>query len=275
MSRLLNQTATTGSPRPGNVQRSMTTWKRVAGAQIALALLQAILVLATPFAWFRFYGYDAFGLKDSTMWVLAVVIVITALAVAWTGYMWGWNASNMAPARNAWLSLVIGALDWIWFIWAVLEVRNRIDYWSTFATGRYYWWPGTASYAVLVGALAFTAIGCAAVWLTRPSEPWSPSPSAPSAPQSGSRQPGWQAPLPPQSLGGSPGPQVSGQGWSPSPEPGQAPAYSPPPTYSPPSGGAPFAPIQAAPTEVRPGIVSEPRRRTSGDTGEHEPRPDQ
>ncbi len=44
---------------------------------------------------------------------------------------------------------------------------------------------------------------------------------------------------------------MSNQGWSPTPDPGRAPAYAPPPTYTPPpyAPGGQFGAIQAAPQQ--------------------------
>jgi hypothetical protein len=161
----LNQVAT--PPRP-SIQ------KAVSAIQIGLALLQAVLVMTTPFAWFKFYGYGAFGIgfdDSASTGLLMVVIAITAVALVAFAYLWGWSGSAAAAAKYARLTMIAGVSEWIWVVSVVLDVWNRITYHSTFAFEGYNWWLGTASYAVVIGAIAFTALGFAAVQLTRPVAP--------------------------------------------------------------------------------------------------------
>ncbi len=70
--------------------------KALPGLQIALALLSVILILATPFASFRFYGYGAFNLADTNTELVAGAVVISTLAIAYSGYMMGWKVSGLA-----------------------------------------------------------------------------------------------------------------------------------------------------------------------------------
>ena len=144
--------------------------KVVSALQIGVALLSALLVLLTPFAWFKFHGYGAFAIgfnENATTSLLAVVIAITGVFVAWTAYMWGWKSST-AAAKFARISLIASAWEWIWLFSLVVDVWNRIDYHATFAFEGYRWWLGTASYSAIIATVVLTVLGVVAVQLARP-----------------------------------------------------------------------------------------------------------
>jgi hypothetical protein len=65
------------------------------------------------------------------------------------------------------LTLVLGAVQWLWALLVVLSVWNQIIYHSSFAIDGYYWWVDAASYAVLLGAIVFTIMGFIAVRTTK------------------------------------------------------------------------------------------------------------
>jgi hypothetical protein len=176
------------------LRASRTSAKAVSSAQIGLAIVLLVLTFASPFALFEYHGYGIFWISftDNTATsLLSAIIALSALALGYSGYMWGWRSSGRTAARFAIMTLVLGAWQWVLVLAVVLEMWARITSYATFAYQGYYWWAGTASYAVLVGAVSFSVIGLVAVWLTR-SEP---SPAAPSqaqlAPAAGLAYSGW------------------------------------------------------------------------------------
>lgn len=138
--------------------------------QILLALVLAILVLTTPFAGFKFYGYGAFGIyanENTSTALLAFCITLTTLAIAYAGYMWGWKSSGQTAAKYAKITLSLAALEWVWVIFGYLVVSNDIVYHASYAFHGYSAWVDVASYGVVLGAILFTIIGVLANRMTR------------------------------------------------------------------------------------------------------------
>jgi hypothetical protein len=145
------------SSRPAILPRT-EFGKTLPGVQVSLAILSAILVLATPFAWFRFHGHGAFSLADTNTDLVAGAVVITDLGIAYCGYVMGWKALGREAAKYAKLTLCLGAIQWLWVLSLVPAIWADITHHASFATSDYYWWLDSASYAVLAGAILFTAL---------------------------------------------------------------------------------------------------------------------
>jgi len=158
--------------------------KFLPGLQVFLAIVSVILVLTTPFAWFKFYGYGAFALKNTDTDLLAGLVVLTTLGIAYSGYMMGWGASGQGATRYAKWTLYLGAFQWVLVFFIVIAVYSDIIYNASFSTEGYYWWLDAASYAVVLGAILFTILGVIALFRSRVPSPFpsaqTPFPAAPS-----------------------------------------------------------------------------------------------
>jgi hypothetical protein len=177
------------------------TARLVSGLQIGLALVLLILTFATPFVWFEYVGYDSFAIgfaEKGTTVLLSVAIALTSLALAAAGLRWGWGAPGPTAARFARMTLFLGCWGWLLFFSAVLIMWNRVLSYAAFAWQGYYWWVGTAAYALLVGAILFPIIGMVAIRLTRsrgsPAYRLPAQPSAAIAPADGGWRPGHWVP---------------------------------------------------------------------------------
>ena len=135
--------------------------------QIFLAFVAVILVLATPFAYFRFEGYAAFAVGNTDTQLVAAAVVITVLAFAYTAYMLGWKFLGQKAALYAKMNLYLGAIQWVWVISLVMGLWSQLTYHETFAFNGYSWWLGASSYAVLLGAIFFTITGFIAFRMNR------------------------------------------------------------------------------------------------------------
>ena len=135
--------------------------------QIFLAFVAVILVLATPFAYFRFTGYAAFAVGNLETQLVAAAVVITVLGIAYTAYMLGWKFLGQKAAVYAKMNLYLGAFQWLWVISLVTGLWSQITYHETFAFNGYSWWLGASSYAVVLGAILFTITGFIAFRMNR------------------------------------------------------------------------------------------------------------
>jgi len=143
--------------------------KLISGIQITIALVVVILVIATPFAFFKYSGYGAFVMGNNEIKLVAAAIAITTLAIAYSGYVWGWKSLEKTTSRYAKMTLILGAFQWIWVLSMGLALWNEIIYNSTFSIGLggYSWWLGTASYATVLGAIILTITGLIAARLAK------------------------------------------------------------------------------------------------------------
>ena len=142
----------------------------VAGMQIVLAVIVSVLTLTTPFVHFEYSGYSSFGIGfpgNFATQMLSIFIVASLLALAFSAYMWAWRASEETTRKFGRATLVLGCVQWGWVLFVILCMWSRILYWASFAGHGYYWWVGTATYAVLVGALILPILGWIAVVRTR------------------------------------------------------------------------------------------------------------
>ena len=147
-----------------------TSARVVAGMQILLAVIVSVLTLTTPFAHFEYSGYSSFGLGfpgNSAEQMLSILIVASLLALAFSAYMWAWRSAGETARKFGRATLVLGCAQWLWVLSVILVMWNRIIYWASFTLHGYYWWVGTAAYAVLVGALILPILGWIAVVRTR------------------------------------------------------------------------------------------------------------
>jgi len=143
--------------------------KLISSIQIIIALLLVIFVIATPFAFFKYSGYAAFGMDNNGIKLVGAAIAITTLAMAYSSYVWGWKSPEKTTSRYAKMTLYLGAFQWLWVISLVLAVWNEITYnaVSSVGLGGYSWWLGAASYAPLLGAIIFTITGLVTVRVAR------------------------------------------------------------------------------------------------------------
>ncbi len=141
--------------------------KIVPSLQIFLALILVIAVLVTPFASFRFYGYGAFALSNTSTDLVAAAVIITALGIAYAAYIYGWKSYGQKAARYARMTLLLGAFQWVWVLSLAGALWSDIIYNATFAINGYYWWLDAATYAVLLGAIVFTITGLVAIRMTK------------------------------------------------------------------------------------------------------------
>lgn len=141
----------------------MTNLKLLPTVQVGMALLVVILVLATPFGSFRYYGYGAFVLRNTDIELVTAAVVLTCLGIAYAGYMWGWKTSGPMAKKYAKLTLYFGVFQWLWVVSLALALWDDITYNATFTLGRYYWWLDAGSYALILGAIVLTITGLLAV----------------------------------------------------------------------------------------------------------------
>lgn len=164
--------------RAGGLPLMSDSRKLISSIQIIIGLLVTILVIATPFAYFRYSGYGAFNLGNNDIKLVGAAVAITALIIAYFGYVWGWKSAGKTTSKYAKMTLYLGAFQWIWVISLVLAIWNEITYNATFSIGLggYSWWLGTASYATLIGAVIFTITGLMAVREAKATPPLPPPP---------------------------------------------------------------------------------------------------